>query len=451
MSWIFKVQEAIDYIESKILEDITIESVGRVIHYSPTSIHNIFSAVTGYSISEYIRFRRLSNAINDLAEGKLSIGDIAYKYKYNSPESFSKAFRRLFGYAPSKFIAIPDDYMRFDQIKVDYKLMGGFRMKRNIIPNLMRVDWSNDQQQNEFVNCVVSALNSQGEKLDYKYVCAVSGSAFRTSFSMPSEIKWNHGNYHVINTPNILKHTFKMLGYEIKQHIASDYDFDKRLIMNSIDRGIPVITLEGVIDCSDACLISGYDNDGDVLLGYSPFMDIKEDHDECPDMSGYFRKSRWQHSFYNKDNNGRIIIIEGKTERPSEDEILKHTLVLVKQLIQKENLTVGQYNGLAAHRAFANALMTYEWDDIFEPYLNVMCNYKQYLDRQYAVKFLYDNGREDIMKYYEEISQLSNHLSDMIPQDFTAEELFRDKINLKPYSITLLKICELEEEILKIL
>jgi len=68
-------------------------------------------------------------------------------------------------------------------------------MKRNLIPGLLKVDWSDAQRQNEFVNSIVSALNALGEKLDYDYVCAVSGSAFRTSFSMPSVDRWNHGNY----------------------------------------------------------------------------------------------------------------------------------------------------------------------------------------------------------------------------------------------------------------
>lgn len=451
MTWVDKVQEAIEYIEVNLLNEITIESVGKAINYAPSSFQNLFSAITGYSIGEYIRFRRLACATDDLSEGNLSITDIAFKYRYENIESFSRAFKRLYNCSPSNFKKDNTDYLKFNPIVINFVLRGGFSMAKNYIPNLLKVDWSDIQRQNEFVNSVVSALNALGEKVDYDYVCALSGSAFRTSFSMPSISKWNHGNYHVIHAPIIIEHTFKMLGYKVSHHIRSDYEIDKRLIMDSIDKGVPVITLEGIINCSDACVVSGYDNDGDVLLGYNPFMYVSEDHDEANDDTGYFRKSNWHNGFFEEGSKGRILIIEGKCKKPSKEEAFTETLNLIKHLITDENIAPGQYNGLAAHKAFANALLTYTWEDNFEPYLNVMCNYKQYLDRQYAIKFFNDNGREDLVQYYEKIAALSNCLAHQIPQDFSASDLFNDKENLKPYCDILIQICDLEKQAVELM
>lgn len=316
-------------------------------------------------------------------------------------------------------------------------------MVRNFIPNLSKVDWSDGRRQNEFVWSVISALGAFGEKPGYDYVCAISGCAFRTSFSNDG---WNHGNYHVVNTPCIIEHTFKMLGYKVTHHIRGNYDADKKIITDSIDKGIPVITLEGVINCSDACIISGYDNDGDVLLGYSPFMDIPDDHDELHDETGYFRKSNWHEGFCAQGSQLRIITIEEKCDKPSADRIFTETLKSAVHLIKSESLVSGQHNGTAAHKAFANALLTYDWDDNFKPYLNVMCNFKQYLDKQYAVKYLNENGRNDLAVYYEKITGLKNLLAKIIPQDFTASDLFGDKEKLKPFSEILLQIADLEEK-----
>ena len=440
MIWIGKIQEAINYIENNLFETVTVENVGKAINYAPSSFSIFFSAVTGYSVGEYIRFRRLSWAAGQLAEKDAPVTELAFLCGYETVEAFSKAFRRLFDCSPSQFSKLSKSelkYHKFSPITINFSLNGGFSMIRNLIPGLQKVDWSDTQRQNEYVNSVVSALNGLGEKLDYDYVCAVSGSAFRTSFSMQG---WNHGNYHVGNAPIIIEHTFKMLGYKIIHRFKSDFETDSRLIMDSIDKGVPAITVDGVINCSDACVISGYDNDGKVLLGYNPFMYVEDDHDEAPDDTGYFRKSDWHENFAD------MIVIGDKCEKLSKEEIFAETLNLVKHLVIEKNISHGQHNGLAAHKAFANALLTYEWEDNFEPYLNLMCNYKQYLDRQYAVKFFEDNGRNDLAGLYREITGLCAELAKMIPQDFSAFDMFGDIEKLKPYCDVLLKICDLEEK-----
>lgn len=448
MSWVDKVTEAIAYIESNLFEPVSAESVGKAISYAPSSFSHIFTAITGYSIGEYVRFRRLSWAKGELEKGERSVTELAFECGYETVEAFSKAFKRLFGCPPSRTAA--SRYHSFSPISIEFRLSGGFTMRRNLIPDLLTVDWSDTQRQNEFVNSVVSALNALGEKTDYDYVCAVSGSAFRTSFSMPSVSKWNHGNYHVINTPIVIEHTFRMLGYRVSQHSRGDYEADSRLIMDSIDKGVPVITLEGVINSADACVISGYDSDGAVLLGYSPFMYIEDDHKEAPDDTGYFRKSDWHNGFF-AEADGKILIIEGPCEKPDGETVLAETLKLISRLIQEESLVPGQHNGLAAHKAFANALLTYTWDDNFEPYLNVMCNEKQYLDRQYAAKLFRDSDRGDLADCYTKIAALSAKLMQIIPQDFSASDMFGDKDKLRPFCDVLLQICDLEEKALPLL
>lgn len=314
-------------------------------------------------------------------------------------------------------------------------------MKRKVIKGLSTVDWSDTLRQNEYVHSVVSALGGLDDKLDYDTVCAVSGSAFRTSFSTAG---WNHGNYHVVHTPGIIKHTFKMLGYNATHHVRSDYESDRQLIVNSIDAGIPVISLEGVVNCADACVISGYDDGGDVLLGYSPFMYISDDHPEPHDESGYFRKSKWHDGFSAEGSKLRIIIIEGACSKPSCALVFDETMKLAVHLIESDRLVDGQHNGLAAHKAFANALLMYDWNDNFEPYLNVMCNYKQYLDRRYAARYLHDHGCDELAAYYDQITALCATLGTIIPQDFSAGDMFSDKTSLRPYADVLMKIRDTE-------
>lgn len=446
MSWVNKIQEAINFIEKNLFNDINVDIITKEINYSTSSFQSLFSAITGYSVGEYIRFRRLSCSMDEILGKNAHVTDMAFKCGYENVESFSRAFKRLFGINPSSVSNSNLVSQKFNPIQIDIMLKGGFNMTRNIIPNLMTVDWSDTYRQNEFVNSVVSALNALGENLTYDYVCAVSGSAFRTSFSMPSLMDWNHGNYHVINTPIIIEHTFKMLGYTVTHRIRDDYEADKKAIKDSIDKGIPVISLEGVINCSDACIISGYDNDGDVLLGYNPFMYVEDDHNEAHDDTGYFRKSNWYDGYCEDYSMVRFLIIGEKYEKPSKEEIFAETLKLIKHLIVDETLAEWHYNGISAHKAFAYALQNYEWKDNFKPYLNCMCNEKQYLDRRYAVKFFYDNNRPDLAKIHEQITELCEKLLNEIPQDFSAGDMFSDKEKLKPFCNIILEIKDLENQ-----
>ena len=64
-------------------------------------MQRLFSMITGISISEYIRKRRLSNAGYDLYENNLRIVDIAVKYQYDNATSFSRAFEKFHGIKPS--------------------------------------------------------------------------------------------------------------------------------------------------------------------------------------------------------------------------------------------------------------------------------------------------------------------------------------------------------------
>ena len=448
MIWVDKIQEAIDFIEQNLFEPINAEAVGKAIHYAPSSFSTFFSAVTGYSVGEYIRFRRLSTAAEQLIKDNASVTDLAFRCGYETVEAFSKAFKRFFGHTPSQFAASASKHRKFAPISIGFTLKGGFSMTRNLIPGLQKVDWSDTQRQSEYVNSVVSALNGMGEHTNYDEVCALSGSAFRTSFSKEG---WNFGNYSAINTPILFAHTFRMFGYNVTLHHRGDFAADSRLIMDSIDRGAPVLTLQGVINCSDTCLISGYDNDGGTLLGYNPFMYIEDDHKEAPDDTGYFRKTDWHNGFFADYGGGSFLIISDQFEKPSKEEQFAETLQLLNRLLGEECLVPGQHNGLAAHRAFANALQTYEWEDAFEPYMCVMCNYKQYLDRQYAVPFLEANGHANLAALYREITAVTVELGQIIPQDFSAGDVFSDKVKLKPYCDLLLQIAALEERALSLL
>ena len=101
MEYIQSIQKAIDYMEDNLLENINYEDVAKAVYMSNYYFHRIFSLVTGISANEYINNKRLSLAGQELSMSKSKVIDIAMKYGYDSPESFSRAFTRFHGVSPS--------------------------------------------------------------------------------------------------------------------------------------------------------------------------------------------------------------------------------------------------------------------------------------------------------------------------------------------------------------
>jgi len=60
----------------------------------------MFPFITGVSLSEYIRRRRLTLAAFELQTTDVKVIDVALKYGYESPEAFARAFKNLHGIMP---------------------------------------------------------------------------------------------------------------------------------------------------------------------------------------------------------------------------------------------------------------------------------------------------------------------------------------------------------------
>lgn len=131
MNWSESISRAIEYIENNLTNDITIEGVSNYSYISSFYFQKGFSMLCGYSISEYIRNRRLSQAGYELIHTENKIIDIALKYGYDSPDSFTKAFTRFHGSTP-KAVRNGATLKEFAPLKLNVILKGGYTMEYRI-------------------------------------------------------------------------------------------------------------------------------------------------------------------------------------------------------------------------------------------------------------------------------------------------------------------------------
>ena len=102
MDWLKNWNDALDYLEEHLLEENAVEGAAQAVYLSPLYLQRGFKLVTGYSMGEYVRNRRLYLAGLEAIAGREKVIDLSYRYGYDTPESFSKAFSRFHGVSPAQ-------------------------------------------------------------------------------------------------------------------------------------------------------------------------------------------------------------------------------------------------------------------------------------------------------------------------------------------------------------
>lgn len=128
MEWTQSLKMAVDYMEQHMLEDISAEDVAESVFISPFYFQKGFKIMTGYTITEYIRNRRLYLAALDIVRGHEKIINLAYKYGYDTPESFTKAFSRFHGASPMQIKSDAGKITPFLPLKIIISVKGGNEM-----------------------------------------------------------------------------------------------------------------------------------------------------------------------------------------------------------------------------------------------------------------------------------------------------------------------------------
>lgn len=133
MEWLSDITKAINYIEDNITEDLSADSIAKQLHISPFYFQKGFAMLCGFTVGEYIRQRKLTLAGSELISTKKKIIDIALKYGYDSPDSFTKAFTRLHGTTPTAVRKKGTALRSFAPLKIKFTLKGGYTMDYKIV------------------------------------------------------------------------------------------------------------------------------------------------------------------------------------------------------------------------------------------------------------------------------------------------------------------------------
>lgn len=132
MEWIDGMNKAMDYIEEHLSEEITPETLAEIAVCSAFHFQRMFTFITGVTLGEYIRRRKMSIAAFELSTGA-KVLDTALKYGYDSPTAFTRAFRAVHGISPSEAKKDGVSLNTFPKIIFTFSIKGEKAMNYRIV------------------------------------------------------------------------------------------------------------------------------------------------------------------------------------------------------------------------------------------------------------------------------------------------------------------------------
>ncbi len=133
MEWLNRMNSALELIETRMEAELDIHEIARAVCSSPFHFQRMFYMVTGVTVGEYVRKRKLTLAAQELASTEIKVIDVALKYGYDSPEAFAKAFRKIHGISPSAARASGMKLKAYPRLSFQISLKGDQEMDYRIV------------------------------------------------------------------------------------------------------------------------------------------------------------------------------------------------------------------------------------------------------------------------------------------------------------------------------
>ena len=183
MEWLKKLGKAIDYIEDNLDKEISYDEAARIACCSPYYFQRVFSYVSGVSLAEYIRRRKMTQAAFELQRADSRVIDVALKYGYSSPTSFNRAFQNVHGITPTAAKLGGNVLQAYPSIQFKIEITGGSAMAYRIAkkPPLrivgIRIPLTSDMEDNLRIVPEFWKASLQGEQ--FLEICKLSNGEQR--------------------------------------------------------------------------------------------------------------------------------------------------------------------------------------------------------------------------------------------------------------------------------
>ncbi|WP_040949028.1 helix-turn-helix transcriptional regulator [Gorillibacterium massiliense] len=235
------IERALIHIEDRLDQSLSLDSLANSFNISKFYFHRLFSAIMGCSLNQYILSRRLNASLPLIQAGRTSLTDIAYQLNFGTPSSFTRAFNRQYGVAPSSLkahhptilpVPIPSIVRRpikniNGDVVADFTLMEIPPIRLSGI--VFEVDLAADYETTirSHSNMLLQEVDSsvQGPCYVVYSNCQPDSTRFNVLFGIPQDIRIEKPFYFTVDVPQLFCAKFTYSGglLEIGEVLKTDY------------------------------------------------------------------------------------------------------------------------------------------------------------------------------------------------------------------------------------
>lgn len=408
MSYSTITHALVNYVESH-LENMNLKEMAESFGFSEIYLRELFYRNVNMPIMQYCKRRRMIASAFELLHSDKKILTIALESGFSNPESYTRAFRKIFGMTPSRFRSerpligrrqLEAGVFGLERLASKVKRSDEIIMEQNkndtILYGIRKIEHGAYGSNTMFPICVKAVSEYLGDDVSYAYIMAATGAAFRLVWNQE---KWDLSNidiYHTLRESNdIYQYGAKALGREFsflgREERTSKKEFST-YIKTAVAKGYPIIAL-GIIGPPEPCIVAGFESDGDVVVGWNFFQNDPEFSATVDIMdNGYFKCNTW---WENTDTQAVMCIGEAKDTSYNDREIVKMALKIMEA--REENTYA---KGIRAYQAWKDMLLQEEWFENGSTFDNL---FSKLLVQNDAMTCLHD-GRKWAAKYFEELA-----------------------------------------------
>ncbi len=135
-----RIEKAIDFIEENLKEKLTIEMIAEKAYFSKYHFIRVFTAMTGETVGNYLRKRRISRSSKQLINSNLPILDIALDYQFGSQEAYTRSFKKIYNTSPGKYRKLNNNQIAYGSARLTIERLNHLKCNVTMKPKIIELE-----------------------------------------------------------------------------------------------------------------------------------------------------------------------------------------------------------------------------------------------------------------------------------------------------------------------